>query len=223
MDWVLSIFTGAVPNLLNWLAVIVTIGGFILACMIFVWKKYLSDKWARRSEKAAHAKAIKVIEDFDRIRLLRNDDNYFRVSKLTLIPTWATAVGSIVMGFIVMTANGVDIESPSVDDAEVKVSILSSLLFGGGYFLAYRAITLHISIQKALVDWDNYLVVTSIRVKALLDKANMNNQEQKEFIYSIPNMAVGKEREILKHKEGGHPELHTAVVEMALLDRNPHD
>ncbi len=83
-------------------------------------------------------------------------------------------------------------------------------------------VVIHLRIlNKSLLGWDNYLVDTSIRVKALLDKAGMSNSEQKEFIYSIPSMAVGKKREIRKHKEGGHPELHTAVVEMALLDRNP--
>ena len=164
-----------VPNWLQWVAVSAVPLSFLWALAVFLWRRFLSDLWAKRTRETAENRAAILIQQFRLALKLNDEENDRRFQAIS-----ATVLSELILGVFYTTFGSVIILlSNYVTNLFVVVGFL---IISWGVLKIAKAVDTRQKYIMPFVDWDEYFDRTLARIGSLLTKAGISDEEQVEFI-----------------------------------------
>ena len=119
-----------VPNWLHWFLALATVSMLVA----WVWSRHLSDRWAKRSQKAALRRTIRLAKNFKRICDLRRD-----VPALVALSARAIALW-IITTILLVTVIGISVTSMQLSvDLKQTISLTNKVIFSSALIMAMLA------------------------------------------------------------------------------------
>ena len=174
-----------VPNWLQWIAVSAVPLGILWAVIRWLWRRVLSDLWAKRTRDAAERRAVILIRQFDAVWHLNENDRRFQAISTMMISD--LILGGIIMVIGIMVIAGNFILIP--DKPYVALIVVGSIMVFGGFVTMVEAVEMRQTFIKPFTNWDEYFDRTLDRIESLLTKAGLSDEKQAEFIQAIVDVA----------------------------------
>jgi hypothetical protein len=189
-----------VPNWLQWIVTILTPSVILWSVIRYLWRKWLSDLWAKRNRESAMKKAEILVKQYREALYLVDDDRRFQAVSTMVI---SNLIASIIVMVIGISFGGVALGI----SAYTQLSNFYFITFfsaGLTFFLAgvqssSNAMEKRRISIKPYIDWVEYYEDTLTRIRSLLATAGLNDEAQAEFINDVVNIV---DEEIIGHDDG---------------------
>lgn len=170
-----------VPNWLQWLATLSALVVIVWAVLKYLWGRWLSDTWAKRSREAARTKAVTLVQQYREALHLADNDRRFQAISTVILSDLIIGIIMMVVGGSVLLTTGIELISMPENITDI------SFLIGFGIFIiAWNifsgAVNMRQRYIKPYVNWIKYHETTLSRISSLLADAGLNDEEQGAFI-----------------------------------------
>lgn len=176
-----------VPNWLQWVAVSAGLLGILWGVLRWLWRRFLSDLWAKRTRDTAEMRAAILIQQFDAVCHLAENEKDRRFQAISAMMISDLIVGGLILVIGIMVIGGGFILIPV--RPYVALVMIGSLIVFGGFVTMVEAVEKRQKFIKPFTDWDEYFARTLDRIDSLLTKAGLSDEEQAEFIKTIVDVA----------------------------------
>ena len=185
-----------VPNFLIWIATLFAVLYAPLVFFSWIWRRYMADWWASRSQDRARAHAIKLYKNANHVESLKDNNSY-------LISTVTLALSLLIMGISLLMVSIIMIESVRIeflikhlnmsgtvaDTGEwpyifqrLKEVWFEVLVFFFGSVLLLRSQWFFKHRISPHMDPDEYFKKLKQRITALLEKAKIPENDWASFL-----------------------------------------
>ena len=173
-----------VPNWLLWLATISTLVVISWGIVKYLWRQWLSDLWAKRTQDSAADKAAILVRQYrEAFHLADNDRRFQAISTMVVSDLIGASIMMAIGGsIIVVIANDLILMSKEISILTFSVG---AILIWLGLLLISEAMDKRQRFIKPYIDWVKYHETTLDRIRSLLAKTGLNDGEQAIFIDGI--------------------------------------
>ncbi len=183
----------AVPNWLNWVAVILGIIAIAVVLLGWLWRRFVADWLASRGEDLARAQAVKIIKMANRVKQDRDNIprliyNATRGLLFVILGTLAVAIGTnvlligVAVEFLGTAKEGSLVVELPDDIRRILRHLPSIILTFAGYGLMIRGAQHIRDWVLPHADYAKYAVRTGQRIVKLFNSAGIPEHERVEFI-----------------------------------------
>lgn len=195
----------ALPDWIQGLAAGLAVVGVIVVSARLAWRKFFADRWAKINSRIAIERAETLVVQFRIVQELLDDPVRLQAISSSVVFDIIFSILLLVMGNVLIAASipvldiSLQFSFPGLFGVIPPANFVfenawAIILSGIATLFIFRGFSRFITswikqetLVRPLTDWDNYLEKTLERIRFLLDKGEMNDDEIARFIDDVIN------------------------------------